>query len=132
MEINRKLRVTSYVLSGLVIAFMILDGTMKLLVLPIVLKSTADLGYPASVALIRGLGIIGLLSTLLYALPRTSILGAVLLTGYFGGAIASHVRIGNPLFTHVLFGVYLGMLAWAGLYLRDERLRGVFPIRSEL
>jgi hypothetical protein len=75
------------------------------------------------------LGILTLVSTVLYALPRTSVLGAILLTGYLGGAIATHLRIGSPLFTHILFGVYLGLMVWGGLYLRDERLRALLPLR---
>jgi hypothetical protein len=78
----------------------------------------------------RGLGVVLLICTLLYAAPQTAVLGAVLLTGYLGGAVATHVRAESPLFTHVLFGVYLGALAWAGLYLRDARLRALFPFRA--
>jgi hypothetical protein len=74
------------------------------------------------------MGTLGLLTTLLYMIPQTSILGAILLTGYFGGAVATHVRLDNPLYTHILFTVYLGIFAWAGLWLRNETLRKVFPI----
>ena len=77
----------------------------------------------------RALGLITLLCTLLYALPSTSLLGAILLTGYLGGAIAAHVRIGSPLFSHVLFGLYLGLMVWGGLWLRDRRLRALLPLR---
>ncbi|MEQ8808269.1 MAG: DoxX family protein, partial [Imperialibacter sp.] len=76
------------------------------------------------------LGILGLLSTLLYALPKTSILGAVLLTGYWGGVIATHLRLDNPLFSHLLFPVYLAILAWGGLWLVNEQLRALFPFRA--
>jgi hypothetical protein len=76
------------------------------------------------------LGVLALICTALYALPRTAVLGAILLTGYMGGAIASHLRLGDPLFTHILFGVYLAVLAWGGLYLRDARVRAVLPLRS--
>jgi hypothetical protein len=76
------------------------------------------------------LGVIGLVSTALYALPRTSVLGAILLTGYMGGAIATHLRIGSPLFSHTLFGVYLGVLLWGGLWLRDPRVRALLPFRA--
>ncbi|TIV43849.1 MAG: DoxX family protein, partial [Mesorhizobium sp.] len=75
----------------------------------------------------RLIGIIGLISTALYALPRTSVLGAILLTAYMGGAISTHVRIGSPLFSHTLFGVYLGVILWGGLYLRDPRVRALIP-----
>jgi hypothetical protein len=78
----------------------------------------------------RGLGLLLLLCTALYAWPRTAVLGAILLTGYLGGAVASHVRLGNPLFTHILFGVYLGIFAWGGLFLRDARLRALLPWRA--
>ena len=88
----------------------------------------AEIGYP--VAAIRPLGIVSLICTLLYAVPRTSVLGAILLTGYLGGAIASKVRIEDPLFSSVLFGVYFGLLIWGGLYLRDERLRALIPLRQ--
>ena len=76
------------------------------------------------------LGVVLLISTLLYAYPRTSILGAILLTGYLGGAVATHVRIGDPLFTHILFPVYLGVIAWGGLWFRDDRLQALLPIRK--
>ena len=130
MKDNVALRRVSYVMSGLVIAFMLFDGSMKLVPLDVVLKSSAELGYPPTPGFARLLGTLGLLCTALYAVPRTSILGAVLLTGYMGATVASHLRLGNPLLTHVLFGVYLAVLAWGGLYLRDARLRALFPIRA--
>src|SRR5438128_7133513 len=120
------LRRTGFALSGLVILFMLMDSTMKLMGLQIVAEATAQLGWPVSSAM--PLGILLLTCTALYAFPRTSVLGAVLLTGYLGGAIATHARIGSPLFTHLLFGVYLGVLLWAGLYLRDPRLRALLPL----
>ena len=120
---------TGRILSGLVVLFLIFDGTIKLVPLPIVIETMQQLGYPATVELARGLGILLLICTVLYVWPRTSVLGAVLLTGYLGGAIATHVRIGNPLFSHTLFGVYLGLLIWGGLYLRDAEIRALFPIR---
>jgi hypothetical protein len=123
-------RIAGYVMSGLVIAFMLLDGGMKLVPLDEVIKATAELGYPPTIALARGLGVIGLLCTVLYAVPRTAVLGAILLTAYMGGAVAAHVRVGSPLFTHILFGVYLGVLLWGGLFLRDARVRGLLPLAS--
>ena len=119
-----------WAMSGLVIAFMLLDAGMKLVPLDIVLKTTADLGYPPSPELARGLGIVALASTALYGFPRTAVLGAILLTAYMGGAVASHLRVGNPLLTHMLFGVYLALLAWGGLYLRDARIRALLPLRT--
>jgi hypothetical protein len=115
------------VMSGLVIAFMLLDGAMKLVPLDVVVTTSEQMGIPGSLA--RPLGIIGLVCTLLYAFPRTSVLGAILLTGYLGGAIASHFRLNDPIFTHPLFGLYLGLLAWGGLYLRDARLRALIPLQ---
>jgi hypothetical protein len=118
-----------YGLSGLVILFMLFDGGIKLVPLDVVITTTAELGYPSSVELARGLGILGLVCTALYAYPRTSILGAILLTGYLGGAVATHLRAGSPVFSHMLFGVYLGIMLWGGLYLRDDRLRSLIPYR---
>lgn len=112
---------TSRVMSGLVILFMLADSIFKFIQPAEVVQGTVDLGYATHhIAII---GMLGLLSILLYAIPRTAILGAILLTGYFGGAIATHLRLDNPLFSHTLFPVYLGILAWGGLWLRDERLR---------
>ncbi|CAN7630140.1 DoxX family protein [Aminobacter sp. LjRoot7] len=118
---------TGRVLSGLVIAFLLFDGAIKLVPLQVVHDTMATLGLPSELA--RTLGVLTLLCTVLYAWPRTAILGAILLTGYLGGAIASHLRIGNPLFSHTLFGVYLGLMAWGGLYLRDPRLQALIPFR---
>ncbi|MGX5843230.1 DoxX family protein [Mesorhizobium sp. ArgA1] len=118
---------TGRVLSGLIILFMIFDGVIKLPPLEIVTQTMVPLGWPADVNVARMLGIIGLVSTALYALPRTSVLGAILLTGYLGGAIATHMRVGSPLFSHTLFGVYLGIILWGGLYLRDPRVRALIP-----
>jgi hypothetical protein len=112
---------TGRVLSGLPIAFLLLDAVMKLVKPSVVVEGTTQLGYPESV--IFGLGILLLTCTLLYAVPRTSILGAILLTGYLGGAVATHVR--NPLFSHILFPVYLGMMIWGGIFLRENRLRAL-------
>ena len=120
---------TGRIMSGLVIAFMLLDGAMKLVPLDVVVTTSEQMGIPGSLA--RTLGVIGFICTLLYAVPRTSVLGAILLTGYLGGAIASHLRLGDPIFTHTLFGLYLGLLAWGGLYLRDARLRALIPLRVD-
>ncbi|TPI26979.1 DoxX family protein [Mesorhizobium sp. B3-1-9] len=114
-------------LSGVIVLFMIFDGAIKLPPLDIVTQTMAQLGWPADPNVARMLGVIGLVSTALYAWPRTSVLGAILLTAYMGGAISTHVRIGNPLFSHTLFGVYLGIILWGGLYLRDARVRALIP-----
>lgn len=115
------------IMSGLIVLFMIFDGVIKLPPLDIVTQTMTEIGWPADVGTARLLGVIGLISTALYAWPRTSFLGAILLTAYFGGAIATHVRIGNPLFSHTFFGIYLGLLLWGGLWLRDPRLRALLP-----
>jgi|SRR6185312_4300719 len=118
---------SGYALTGLFVLFMLFDVTIKWLRLPIVDQTMLDLGYRA------GIGFwIGVLETVilgLYVVPRTAVLGAVLFMGVFGGAIASHLRHGDPVFSHDLFGVYLGAIMWAGLWLRDPALRAVFPLR---
>ncbi|TGQ07719.1 MULTISPECIES: DoxX family protein [unclassified Mesorhizobium] len=118
---------TGRALSAVIVLFMIFDGVIKLPPLDIVTQTMAQLGWPADANVARLLGVIGLISTALYAIPRTSVLGAILLTAYMGGAISTHVRIGNPLFSHTLFGVYLGIILWGGLYLRDARVRALIP-----
>jgi hypothetical protein len=110
-----------WVMSGLLIAFMIFDTAIKLLDLQVVVDTMNQLGIPPS--LDRTIGAIELVCLALYAIPRTSVLGAILFTAIFGGAITSHMRLGDPLFSHTLFGVYLGLLAWGGLWFRDERIR---------
>ena len=115
------------VVSGLVIVFLLFDGAIKLVPWPVVTETMDRMGYGSSETLARSLGLITLVCTVLYAVPPTSILGAILLTGYLGGAIASHVRIGSPLFSHVLFGFYLGLMVWGGLWLRDRNLRALMP-----
>ena len=116
------------ILSGLTIAFMLLDGAMKVLKAQVAVQGTVQLGYPESGVV--GIGAALLVCTLFYAIPRTSVLGAILLTGYLGGAVATNVRVSAPVFTHILFPVYIAALAWGGLYLRDERLRALVPVRS--
>ena len=116
-----------YGLSGVVILFMLFDGGIKLVPLDMVIETTAQLGYPATASFARGLGLLGLFCTALYAIPRTSVLGAILLTGYLGGTVATHLRVASPILSHTLFGVYLGILLWGGLYLRDERFRSLIP-----
>ncbi len=116
-------------LSGLVIIFLLFDGAIKLVPWPIVTETMDRIGYGSSETLARSLGIITIVCTVLYSVPPTSILGAILLTGYLGGAMASHLRIGSPLFTHILFGFYLGLMLWGGLWLRDRNLRTLLPFR---
>jgi hypothetical protein len=120
---------TGRILSGLVVLFLLFDGALKLIPLDVVITTSQELGIPTHLA--RTLGVLTLAGTLLYAWPRTAVLGAVLLTGYLGGAIYVHVRAGSPMFSHTLFGIYLGLLIWGGLWLRDERLRSLFPFRHD-
>jgi ABC-type transport system involved in cytochrome c biogenesis permease component len=112
------------IFSGLFASLLALDALGKLSRPAAVVAGTIELGYQESV--IVPLGIVLFSSTLLYALPRTAVLGAILLTGYLGGAVATHVRVGNPLLTHVLFPVYVGAFLWLGLALRDPRLQDLF------
>ena len=115
------------VLSGFAILFLLFDTVIKLLQLPVAVEGTTQLGYPASV--VFGIGAIELVCLALYVLPQTSVFGAILFTGYLGGAIATHVRLGNPLFTHVLFPIYVAVLLWGGLYATDAGLRALIPLR---
>ncbi|MBB3287766.1 MULTISPECIES: DoxX family protein [Rhizobium] len=126
-SVTRAQRVAGMILSGLVVAFLLFDGVIKLVPLPVVTETMAGLGYSADPALAQLLGIITLGCAILYAIPRTSVLGAILLTGLLGGAIATHLRVGSPIFSHLLFGVYLGVMAWGGLYLRYEAVRKMIP-----
>lgn len=116
-------------LSGLVTLFLLFDGGIKLVPIEPVTETMAQLGWPDSAEMARGLGVLTLVCTLLYATPRTAMLGAILLTGYLGGAIATHLRVGSPVVSHLLFGVYLGLMVWGGLYLREPRLRRLVPFR---
>jgi hypothetical protein len=120
-----------FAMSVIVVLFLLLDAGMKLAAVGPVLEASQQIGFPG-VAMARKLGALLLVCTLLYAYPRTSLLGAVLVTGFLGGAVATHVRLGNPLFSHVLFGVYVGALMWSGLLLRDPRLRElVFAMKEQ-
>jgi len=115
-------------LSALVVLFLLFDGAIKLVPLQVVIDTVGPLGWPADAATWRALGVVLITSALLYAYPRTALLGALLITAYLGGAVATHVRVGSPLFSHVLFGVYLGIALWAGLWLRDPRIRALLPM----
>ena len=120
---------TGRLMSAVVILFLIFDGVIKLVPMQVVTDTMAELGYPPTAGIARGIGIITVICVALYAWPRTAVLGAILMTGLLGGAIATHLRIGSPVFTHLLFGLYLGLLAWGGLYLRDPRVRAMIPFR---
>lgn len=115
------------IISGLVVLFLIFDAVMKFIKPRVVVETTVQLGYPESV--IVGLGAALLVSTILYVIPRTAVLGAILLTGYLGGAVATHVRMGGPVFS-VVFPVIFGILIWGSLWLRDFRFRTLLPLTS--
>ena len=114
-------------LSALAILFLSFDTIVKVLRLPVAIEGTTQLGYPESTVFV--IGVIQLVCLVLYVIPQTSVFGAILFTGYLGGAIATHLRIGSPLFTHILFPIYVALLIWGGLYAREPRLRAMVPIR---
>lgn len=117
------------ILSGLAIAFLLFDAGLKLIAPQFAIdNSPPGLGWPPEIGMMYTLAVLLLIPTLLYIYPRTAVLGAVLITGYLGGAIATHVRVDSPLFSHTLFGVYLGLMVWGGLWLRNPALRSVFPV----
>ena len=117
-----------YIITTLVVLFLLFDCTIKLLNLPMAIDGTVVLGYEASVVV--PLGILQLICLIIYLIPQTAVLGAILITGYLGGAIATHVRLENPLFSHILFPVYVGLMIWGGLYLRNQRLRALIPLNT--
>jgi hypothetical protein len=126
-ESSKKTLWIGRVFSALAVLFLLLDGVMKLVKPAPIVEATVRLGYPEST--IIPIGIVLVLSTILYALPRTCVLGAILLTGYLGGAVATHVRAGGSLF-EIIFPVIMGVFVWAGLYLRYARLRAFIPLRQ--
>ena len=126
--------VTRAVLAGRIISavpvlFLIFDSSIKLMNITPVTESFTRLGYRSSIAV--GIGLLELVCLTVYVIPRTSILGAIILTGYLGGAVATHVRVGDPLFSHSLFPVYVGLLLWLGLLLRSEDLKAAFRSRAQ-
>lgn len=121
------------VMSALAVLFLLFDSVIKLLVIPPVVESFARLGLPVPLA--RGIGALELACLIVYLVPRTAAVGAVLLTGFLGGAVLAHVRVGDPLFSHVLFPVYVGALIWGGLWLRAPRstlraVQALFPVTT--
>jgi len=115
------------IMTGIAILFLLVDSIGKLIPLAPVVEGSLQLGYPEST--IRVIGIILMICVIAYAVPRTSVLGAILLTGYLGGAVATHLRVGSPPLTHTLFPIYVGVLIWGGLMLRENRLKGLVPLR---
>ena len=124
---SRAATIAGYVLTAIAGLFLTFDAIVKLLRLDVAVKATTELGYPAST--IFGIGLMQSIALVLYFVPRTAVLGALLLTGHLGGAIATHVRVGNPLFSHTLFPIYVAALVWGGIYLREPRLRELLPFR---
>ena len=130
VELQAKKRlIAGYVLTALVGVFLTFDVVLKVLQLAPAVQTTTELGYPANT--VFGIGVIELVCLVLYLVPRTSVLGALLLTGYLGGAIATHVRVGSPLAGYTLFPIYVALLMWGGLYLRETRLRELLPLRRD-
>ena len=124
METSSKARLwAGRILSGIAVLFLTVDGMMKVLRLAPALQGTVELGYPESAVV--PIGVLVLIGVVLYAIPRTSVLGAIWLTGFLGGAVATHVRVGNPLFTHTIFPTYVAAVVWGGLALRKPRVLDV-------
>lgn len=117
------------IVTAIPVLFLLFDAVIKFMQIAPVRESFAQLGYPERLAPI--IGALALACLILYLIPRTSVLGAILLTAYLGGAVATHVRVGNPLVTHALFPTYVALLLWGGLWLRDDRLRALIPLRRE-
>ncbi|MGB8295921.1 MAG: DoxX family protein [Polyangia bacterium] len=120
VRISKKRLWVGRIMSGLAVLFLLFDSATKLLRVEAVMKAAAQIGYPPSTML--PIGLILLVCVVVYLIPRTAVLGAVLLTGYLGGAVATHVRVGDPLLSHTLFPIYFAVLIWGGLYLRDWRV----------
>ena len=119
---------TGWVLTGLTAGFLVLASALpKLIGHPAVAETMGPLGWPVEYAV--WIGLLELAIAVLVVIPRTALLGAVLLTGLLGGAMATHIRVGSPLFSHILFGLYLGLFAWVGLWLREPRVRALIPLR---
>ena len=128
--VSKKTLWTGRVFSGLAVLFLLFDAVFKL-VKPTpaaVVDAFTKVGYPPGLA--GNLGLLLLACVVVYVIPRTAVLGAILLTGYLGGAVATHVRVGDPVFSHILFPVYMGLFIWGGLYFREERVRTLIPLRG--
>jgi DoxX-like protein len=125
--VTKTRRIAGAVLTAIVALFLTFDTVLKVLKLAPAIDGTTALGYPAN--RVFPIGVIELVCLVLYLIPRTAVLGAILLTGYLGGAIATHVRIGSPLLSHTLFPIYVAVMIWGGLFLREPRLRDLVPFR---
>lgn len=123
VPVSKKTLWAGHTISALAVLFLLFDGVIKVLKMMPAVEATTQLGYPES--LVFGIGIIELVCLVVYVIPQTSVLGAILLTGYLGGATATHVRIGDPFFAPIV----VGLLVWGGLFLRDDRLRALVPLR---
>ena len=124
---TKPMLISGWVLSGAFALFMLgASVAPKLMMMPVAEETMAQLGWPAGFTLM--IGVLELACVLLYLIPRTSVLGAVLMMAILGGAMASQIRVGNPLFSHILFSLYLGLVMWGGLWLRNARLRALFPV----
>jgi len=117
------------IVTAIPVLFLLFDAAIKFMQIAPVRESFAQLGYPERLA--PTIGALALVCLTLYLIPRTSVLGAILLTGYLGGAVATQVRVGNPLLSHILFPTYVALLLWGGLWLRDDRLRLLVPLRTQ-
>src|SRR3954470_5256871 len=116
-----------WVLTAVPVLFLLFDAVIKLIPIQAVTETFVQLGWPVSLA--ASIGVLELACLVVYVVPSTAVLGAMLLSGYLGGAVATHARIGNPLFSHMLFPVYIGLLLWGALFVRDERVRALIPVR---
>jgi len=125
---STKRRWAGRTMTALPVLFLLFDSVIKLIRIDPVAQSFTQLGYPVHLAV--AIGVIELVCLAAYVVPRSSVLGAILLTGYLGGAVATHVRVGSPLWSHVLFPIYVAALLWGGLYLLEGRLRALVPLRT--
>jgi DoxX-like family len=128
-QTSKKSLWTGSVITALAVLLLFLDAAMKVMKVAVVMEASKQLGFSANQ--IVGIGVTLFACTVLYAIPRTSVLGAILLTGYLGGAVVTNLRAGSPMFSAVLFPVYFGVFVWAGIYLRDARLREMIPLRNK-
>ena len=130
VDVSKQRRWASRTMSGIAVLLLVFDAVAKLAMVAPVVEATTKIGYPVSSIVPVGLTLLA--SVIVHLIPRSATLGAILLTGYLGGAVATHVRIGDPLFSHILFPVYVGVLIWGGLYLRDRRIRGLLASSQDI